>query len=92
MQRSHTKKEQGNVAMVKTKDTIDWAIKKTLTYLSKKITVTEAFLFGSYAQGNYHESSDIDLAVFSPEIEKLNIEEKAELFSEVRFFSCGSAS
>ena len=70
--------------MVKTKDSIDKIIKNTLAYLTNKITVTEAVLFGSYAQGNPHEDSDIDLAVFSPEMEKIEIEEKAKLFSEVR--------
>jgi len=70
--------------MVKTKDAINQTIKKTLAYLSKRITITEAVLFGSYAQGNPHEYSDIDLAIFSPEVEKLNLEDKAKLFSEVR--------
>ncbi len=63
---------------------VNQAIKKTLDYLSKKITITEAVLFGSYAQGNPHKYSDIDLAVFSPEVEKLDLEGKAKLFSEVR--------
>ena len=70
--------------MVKTKYSVDQVIKKTLAYLSKKITVTEAILFGSYAQGNAHEDSDIDLAIFSPEMEKIEMEDKAKLFSEVR--------
>jgi len=70
--------------MVKAKGTVNRAIKKTLTYLSKKITITEAILFGSYAQGTPHEYSDIDLAIFSPEMEKLNIEDEAKLFSEVK--------
>ena len=70
--------------MVKTKNTINQIIKKTLDYLSKKITITEAVLFGSYAQGNPHEYSDIDLAIFSPEVEKLKIEDRAKLFSEVK--------
>lgn len=33
--------------------------------LAKEITVTSAFVFGSYAKGNWHEESDIDVAVFS---------------------------
>lgn len=70
--------------MVKTNDIVNQAIKKALDYLSKKINIIEAVFFGSYAQGHPHEYSDIDLAVFSPEIGKLDIESKVQLAYEVR--------
>jgi predicted nucleotidyltransferase len=31
------------------------------------INVLDAWLFGSYAKGNYHENSDIDLALVLPD-------------------------
>ncbi|MBM4387338.1 MAG: nucleotidyltransferase domain-containing protein [Deltaproteobacteria bacterium] len=38
--------------------------------LEKKISVTRVVLFGSYARGMAKSYSDIDLAVFSPDIGK----------------------
>ena len=44
-------------------------IKKTLDAyvqaLAKEINVKSAFVFGSYACGNWREDSDIDIAIFS---------------------------
>ena len=43
------------------------AIKISKSYLmkikDKKINLSEAWLFGSYAKGNYQENSDIDIAI-----------------------------
>jgi len=43
------------------------AIKLSMDYLIKvrksKIEISEAWLFGSFARGNNHENSDIDLAI-----------------------------
>lgn len=43
------------------------ALRISKTYLkrlkSSKIEFSEAWLFGSYATGNYHEDSDVDLAI-----------------------------
>ena len=43
------------------------AIKISKSYLmkikDKKINFSEAWLFGSYAKGNYQENSDIDIAI-----------------------------
>lgn len=42
------------------------AIKKGLAYkelLSTHFTFSQMFLFGSFAKGNYHENSDIDIAI-----------------------------
>jgi len=47
--------------------------------LEAEIPITAAFLFGSYVEGNVHEGSDIDLAVFTPEARRLKIAEKSRL-------------
>ena len=36
---------------------------KYVDTVSKKYQLVEAFVFGSYAKGNYHADSDIDVAV-----------------------------
>ncbi|GHT18420.1 hypothetical protein AGMMS4957_00700 [Bacteroidia bacterium] len=47
------------------------AIKLSKNYLEKVkksgINVIDAWLFGSYAKGNYHKDSDIDLALVVPD-------------------------
>ena len=42
------------------------AINKGIAYkqlLSRYLTFSQMFLFGSYAKGNFHENSDIDIAI-----------------------------
>ena len=47
------------------------AIKLSKRYIEKvkknQIEVLEAWIFGSYAKGNYNDDSDIDLALVLPE-------------------------
>jgi predicted nucleotidyltransferase len=47
------------------------AIRLSKSYLEKirqnNIDVLDAWLFGSYAKGNYHEDSDIDIALVLPD-------------------------
>lgn len=51
--------------------TNETALNYTKEYLKKcselDIRIEKAFLFGSYVSGNYHDYSDIDLAIFSPD-------------------------
>ena len=47
------------------------AIKLSRKYVEKvkqnHIEILDAWIFGSYAKGNYHDDSDIDLALVLPE-------------------------
>ncbi len=57
--------------MVKVPDEI---IKISTDYINRikiMIPVEKAFLFGSYAKGNYTKNSDLDIAVFSPAFENM---------------------
>ena len=50
------------------------AIKAAQNYVynvSKKYELTRAFVFGSYAKGNYHADSDIDVAVILKNVPNL---------------------
>jgi len=44
-------------------------VEKVKSYLSELnkhgITIEKAYLYGSYARGNYHKDSDIDIAIIS---------------------------
>jgi predicted nucleotidyltransferase len=55
---------------------VDKIAKKTLRLLKHYIKIDAAYLFGSYVNGQPHEYSDIDLAVFSHSVNKMGIEKK----------------
>jgi len=51
-----------------------------LVYLkSKKNNIVKAFLFGSYATGNFNNSSDIDIAIVFKDIKNKNFETQIQL-------------
>ena len=53
-----------------------------------KIPIEKAYLFGSYAKGNYDENSDVDLAIFSPYFnDKDRLDNFRLLFLEAMNFS-----
>jgi len=39
--------------------------------ISSKYHISQAFLFGSYAKGNFHDDSDIDIAVIVDNVEDI---------------------
>jgi predicted nucleotidyltransferase len=61
--------------MVKKQASIDISIKKYIEALEQKIRVSKVILYGSWANGQAGEHSDIDLAVFSPDFGKNKIHE-----------------
>ena len=48
----------------------------------KKVKITKIILFGSYARGNYNDSSDIDLIVISDDFATMNYWERIDFLSE----------
>jgi predicted nucleotidyltransferase len=70
-----------------------------LNFLEDKYDIRNALLFGSYAKGNYHDNSDIDIAIilnhvndiFDTQVELLKLRRKFDLriephpFNEVDF-------
>ena len=57
--------------------------KNVADFLSQYITVEKLILFGSYAYGQPHEHSDVDIAVISKDFERMNILDKFSLFAKV---------
>ncbi len=49
----------------------------------ERIRIEAAFLFGSQVTGNADENSDVDLAIFSPDVDNLNFVERIHLTSEI---------
>ncbi len=55
----------------------------TAKLLASYIILKAGYLFGSYVNGKPHKYSDIDLAFFSPSVNRMGIEEKISLISKV---------
>lgn len=72
--------------MVKTETEIKKIIKNSVEYLRKKIRISSIYIFGSYATGTATHWSDIDLALFSPDASKMEIEDKARLAADLRLY------
>ena len=58
--------------MAEIPDDIKAALSDYVTRLSQEIQVRAAVLFGSYATGNWHENSDIDIAIFSDDFSDMD--------------------
>lgn len=57
---------------------------QTVAALRRHISVRRAYIFGSYAQGVPREDSDIDIAVFSPAVEGMSLDEKVGLVATIQ--------
>ena len=64
-------------------ETLDAAIEKGLAYLRERIRIEAAYLFGSQLSGNTHEDSDIDLAVFSPDVDNMDFFQRIRVQSDL---------
>ncbi len=58
------------MARKKNKVEISQLITETIKKITDYINIDEALLFGSYAKGNAHQWSDIDLAIVSNDFDK----------------------
>ena len=58
-------------------------VDQSLEHVQARIRVEAAFLFGSQAEGKADDDSDIDLAVFSPDVDGLNLVERVHPSSEI---------
>jgi len=58
-------------------------VAESLDRVRERIRIQAAYLFGSQLSGEAGADSDIDLAVFSPDVEGLNLVERVHLTSEI---------
>ena len=62
---------------------LDELIDEGLTHVRERVQIQAAYLFGSQFAGDADAESDIDLAVFSPDVDGLNFVERVHLTSEM---------
>jgi len=62
---------------------LEVALERALDFLRQRIRIEAAYLFGSQLAGNTHLDSDIDLAVFSPDVENMRFMERVRLGSDL---------
>ena len=66
--------------MVKIPDKIKTIIDRYISLLrDNNIFIKDAYLFGSYAKGNNHEWSDIDIAIISDSFDGIRIKDKDKI-------------
>lgn len=66
--------------MVRISNRVQKLIDNYITKLEENgFTIKKAFLFGSYAKGNAHENSDIDIALVSDEFEGIRFYDKDKI-------------
>ncbi|MBI4607616.1 MAG: nucleotidyltransferase domain-containing protein [Candidatus Rokubacteria bacterium] len=58
-------------------------VRRTIEHLCLKVRVDQAILFGSYARGEAHQWSDVDLAVISPDFVRMRHAKLVDLLVEV---------
>jgi predicted nucleotidyltransferase len=62
---------------------INEKIEQGLAHVRGRIRVEAAYLFGSHVSGEADEDSDIDLAIFTADVDGLNLVERVRLTSEL---------
>jgi predicted nucleotidyltransferase len=61
----------------------DVVVRQTLDHLARRIRIQQAILFGSYARGEANQWSDVDLAIVSPDFERMSHRQVIDLLVEV---------
>ncbi|MBE0448783.1 MAG: nucleotidyltransferase domain-containing protein [Actinobacteria bacterium] len=65
------------------KEEIIIILTESLSKVLTKYPVISAYLFGSYARGNAHPGSDIDIAIYIEPVSKLSLDEELTVGREV---------
>ena len=60
-------------------------VRSDICYLAKTHGVSKVILFGSRARGDYHRTSDIDLAVFGGDTVKFSLDVEEKVWTLLRF-------
>ena len=63
-------------------------VRAAAEFLAGRIHLRALFLFGSHLHGKAGEWSDVDIAVFAPDVVGMKLLERAKLAADVQF-ACG---
>jgi uncharacterized protein len=61
---------------------LEESIRSFANLLKERIRLEALILYGSYARGNAYDDSDIDIAVISPDFERLPVNRRQEIIAE----------
>lgn len=70
--------------MVREPDDLENIVNEVIDVIGRRVKVSAAILFGSYALGQAGPYSDIDLAVFSSDVDDWSMEKRIEMAVDVR--------
>ena len=70
--------------MARSVEELEEILRRTVEEARERLPLAAAYLFGSYANGDPHEWSDIDVALFSPAAEELTLEDKVRHLARIR--------
>ena len=76
--------------MVKTEADIKQIVQQFVEALKPKVRVQKVILYGSYAHGNPHEWSDIDIVVISDDFKRMSQSKRIELLAKAHLVSDSS--
>lgn len=68
---------------------VEARVQAAIDFLRERIELTRVILFGSQAADTAHEWSDIDLAIFSPDVAGMELLDKVRLATDLQL-SCGA--
>ena len=69
--------------MAQEKTQVDNTIKRVVKYLKQTFCIEAIVLFGSRVSGKHTKFSDIDLAIFSSDVEKWDVEKKVRTIVKI---------
>lgn len=70
--------------MAETAVDLETRVRRALEYLRPRLDVRAAVVFGSRVEGRAGPFSDIDLAVFSPDVERMTLDQRVRVMADVR--------
>ena len=65
--------------MVEESDEIKAKVQQYIEILKKKYRILHVYIYGSFAKGNAHKWSDIDVAIISPDFSDDTLDDRLEL-------------
>ena len=77
--------DKGVFVVARTAKELEDILQRTIDEVSRRLSLREAYLFGSYANGTADDNSDIDIALFSPTEDNLALEDRFRLIARVRY-------